>query len=236
MSDFREFIEQNVSTGLGKILAVKKPSQTKYQIVFAVPSIPSVSGNKNTVDYSTTSNKTITKIGTKRTTNDVEVTFPMTLDNDRIAKEISDLELPYAIIDLETGLGWEFVAVASYRFNDINPENPFEGSLQLTPSYVNSASTRNMLEFFMDTITFETMPARITLSSTAKTPQTINVVTDPTTATLTVESDTTGIAAAQVTDKEVKITPVAKGSCYVTISATATDYASYSHEIYVVVE
>lgn len=234
MADFREFIEQNVSTGLGKILAVKK--QNKYQIVFAVNNIPSVSGTQNTVEYSTTSNKSITKIGTKRTTNDIEVTFPMNLDNDRVARELSDVEYPYAIIDLETGLGWEFVATGSYRFNDVTPDNPFEGTLQLTPSYVASTSTKNMLEFFMDTITFENITDRITLDVLSNKTKNITIKTDPATATITAVSDTPAVSTATVTGGVLTITAVKAGYTYVKITATNQDYADNAHEIYVVVK
>lgn len=232
--DFQEFKEHSVKSGLGVILAYKNPDDTKYHIVCPLTSIPSVAGSRNTIDYSTTSNNAITKIPAKKTTNDVEISFPYNADTVAIMDSISDEVLNYAIIDLETGLGWKFTAEATYRLNDVSPDDALEGTLQLTVSSVEDRASDDMLAVYMDTITFESaIDDRYTISTTDT--KVINVVTDPADATITVES-TNNVITATYSSGKVTISASAAATGYVTIKATATDFAPNSRKIYIVVK
>ncbi len=232
--DFREFKEHSVKSGLGVILAYRLPDEEKYHIVCPLTSIPSVAGTRNTIDYSTTSNNSITKIAAKKTTNDVEISFPYNADTVAIMDTISDQVLNYAIIDLETGLGWKFMAEATYRMNDVNPDEALEGTLQLTVSEVEDKASDDMLSVYMDTITFESaIDDRYTITTSDS--LVINVTTDPATATITATSSL-NTTTATVASGKVTITGSAAGTGYVTINATATGYASNSRKIYIVVK
>lgn len=233
--NFEEFKEHSVKSGLGVILAYKNTDDTKYHIVCPLASIPAIAGSKNTIDYSTTSNGAITKIPGKKTTNDVEINFPWNADYVAIMDAISDITLDYAVIDLATGLGWKFKAEATYRMSDVDPENVFEGVLQLTVSSVEDKASDDMLSVYMDTITFENAingDYDMGVSSS----MTLNIVTDPATATITVESTNSAITAAY-SNGVVTITSSASAATgYVIISATATDYAPASRKIYIKVK
>lgn len=238
--DFKEFKETAVKSGVGVILGAIFPGNTKYSIVTALPSIPSIAGSRNTIDYSTTSNLAISKIPAKKTTNEVEIPFPYTLDTDRIMKELADQDVQYAIIDLETGLGWKFIANLSYRLNDVSPDSALEGTMQLTVSHVEDTASRDMLSVYMDTATFESpIPRRITLSlSKDASGKKISITTDPSEASVASVSDTTSVASATYGDGTVTIMPKAVGTTYVSLiikGATGT-YAKNQRDIYVVVE
>lgn len=237
--DFKEFKETAVKSGVGVILGAIFPGNTKYSIVTALPSIPSIAGSRNTIDYSTTSNLAISKIPAKKTTNEVEIPFPYTLDTDRIMKELADQDVQYAIIDLETGLGWKFIANLSYRLNDVSPDNALEGTMQLTVSHVEDTASRDMLSVYMDTATFESpIPRRITLSlANDASGKKISITTDPSGATVSATSDTSATVTASYASGALTITPKAVGTAYVSVKiASSTTYAGNQRDIYVVVE
>lgn len=233
--DFKEFKEHGLESGFGTILAYKLSNENKYHIVCALTTIPSISGSKNTIGYSTTSNNSVTKVPGKKTINDVEITFPYNADTVTIMNKLADQDIQYAIINLENGLGWKFVANASYRMNDISPDNVNEGTLQLVISSVEDAASDNMLDVYMDTVTFgDGIPNRVSLVGAGT--KVINVVTDPTDATLTVESDSDSVCTIANADGVVTITAVAQGSTYVYIKAVKAGIAGNERKIYVVVE
>lgn len=235
---FNEFKEYWVSSGVGTILAVMLPGQTKYQILWATTSIPSFAGSRESIDYSTTTNSTITKIPGKKTTNEVEVEIAWNRDTINLANEICDQDLQYAVIDLNDFTGWEFVANASYRMADVAPDSAKQMVLQLTVKNVESYATVNFYDLYMDTIVFSELPQVVHLSlvGDATSGKTYKVVTEPSTATSTASATDSAIASATLSQGTLTIKPTKVGSTTIVVSATASGYASAKREILVIVE
>ena len=235
---FNEFKEYWVSSGVGTILAVMKPGESKYQILWATTSIPSFAGSRESIDYSTTSNETISKIPGKKTTNEVEVNIAWNRDTINLANEICDQDLQYAVIDLNDFTGWEFVANASYRMADVSPDSAKEMVLQLTVKSVENYATVDFYDTYMDTIVFGELPQVVHLSknSDATNGKTYNVVTEPSGASATATSSASSIATASIATGTLTIKPAAVGDTTVVVSASATGYASAQREILVIVE
>ena len=235
---FNEFKEYWVSSGVGTILAVMKPGESKYQILWATTSIPSFAGSRESIDYSTTSNATISKIPGKKTTNEVEVNIAWNRDTINLANEICDQDLQYAVIDLNDFTGWEFVANASYRMADVSPDSAKEMVLQLTVKSVENYATVDFYDTYMDTIVFGELPQVVHLSMTsdATNGKTYKVVTEPSGASATATSSASTIATASITSGTLTIKPIAVGDTTVVVSASSTGYASANREILVIVE
>lgn len=234
---FNEFKEYWVSSGVGTVLAVMLPGQSKYQILWATTSIPSFSGSRESIDYSTTSNETVTKIPGKRTTNEVEVEIAWNRDTINLANKIADQDLQYAVIDLNDFTGWEFVANASYRMADVAPDSAKQMVLQLTVKSVESYATVDFYDTYMDTIVFGELPQVVHLSLANDTNgKKYKVVTTPSEASATAKSNAESVATALLTDGILTITPIEKNDTTITISATASNYASAEREILVIVE
>lgn len=235
---FNEFKEYWVSSGVGTILAVMLPNQSKYQILWATTSIPSFAGSRESIDYSTTTNSTITKIPGKKTTNEVEVEIAWNRDTINLANEICDQDLKYAVIDLNDFTGWEFVANASYRMADVAPDSAKQMVLQLTVKSVESYASVDFYDLYMDTITFGELPqvVHLSLSKDATNGKTYKVVTEPSSATATANPSASTIATASLATGTLTIKPVAVGDTTIVVSASATDYASAKREILVIVE
>lgn len=241
MADFKEFKETTVYSGVGTAFCVKMPSETKYHIVTAVPSMPSFAGEPNTIDYSTTTNKAITNIPAKNTTNNVEINMPYNLDNINICKKLKGEKCSYAYIDLNNFSGSTFSGTATYRIADIGTDSAKEIILTIVVSAWDDEIAYDMYSLFMDTVTFnDNIPEVVHLDSSASAENKkieIKIVTDPSSATPTVTSDTQGVATATYASGNLTITAVAKGSSLVRLSVESTDdYAGNERLIKVIVD
>lgn len=238
--DFREIKEYGASSGLGTILAHKNMNDTKYHITCVTTTIPSIFGSQNTIEWSSTSNNAITQIPAKKSTNSVEIPFLWNADNIDIMDSIADKELQYAVINLDDGTGWKFNAKASYRMNDASADSAREGILQLTISSVKDRASFDLLDVYMDTISYDgSIPQKVEVSASSGADdhtQEIAFTTNPDDASISVESSSTSIATISYETGKVTITGVAVGTCYVTIKATKSNYAGANRKIYVIVK
>ena len=238
---FTEFKEYWLSSGVGTILAVMLPDQSKYQIVWATTSIPSVVGSKETMDYSTTSNKAISKVEGKATTENVEVNIAWNRDTINIANKIKGQTLQYAIINTNNWTGWEFEAKASYRMGEVAVDGVLEMILQLVVSSVKEEATTGFYDYYQDTVYVENVPEVVNLTlatgqSATQTPKTFKIVAEPSVATITVKASDSAIATATYTTGVLSITPVKVGSTTISVEAKSTDMATSNREILVIVE
>ena len=234
MANWTEFREHSVRSGLGTALCVMLPNETKYHILSAVDSLPAVFGTPNTIEYSTTTNMSITSIPGKNTTESVEINIPYNLDNITLCDKINGIKAKYAYIDLDDFSGQEFVAEARYHMGEVGTENVKTIVITLTVSSAETTITKDLYDLYMDTVIFDdTIPnvVRIAKSGTSD----VAITTTPTT-TPSVSSSATGVATATYTSGKVTISGVAEGSCIVTVVASADDYATNQREIKVIVE
>lgn len=233
--DWKEFKENSLSSGLGTAFCVMRPGETKYHIVTAVPSLPSYAGEPNTIEYSTTTNKAISYIPGKNTTNNVEINMPYNLDNIALCKSLKGEVCKWAYIDLDNFSGGEFVGRASYRISDIEVDGVKELILTVVVQSWEEDITEDLYDLYQDTITFnDNLPSVVRISGTES--KAVSVSTDPSTATVTAESSATSVATATYNDGSLTITGVRAGSCVITLNATSTSEAPNSRRIKVIVE
>ena len=234
MSKWNEFREHSVRSGLGTSLCVMLPSESKYHILSAVESLPPVFGSPNSIEYSTTTNMNITNIRGKNTTENIDINIPYNLDNITLCNKIKGVKCKYAYIDLDDFSGQEFSAEASYHLAEVGPDSVKTIVLVLTVFSAEEDITKDLYDLFMDTIIFDdNIPSVVRLTGTEKSE--IVIATTPST-TPSVSTTSDSVATATFKDGKVTITGVAKGSCIVTIEASADEYASNQREIKVIVE
>lgn len=236
---FTEFKEHNVRAGLGTALCIMKPDETKYHILAAVESMPAVFGTPENITFSSTTNMSVTNVKGKNTTENVSVNIPYNLDNINLMDSIVGLKCKFAYIDLDDFSGQEFVATPSYHMAEVGTSAIKTIVLDLTVEDAKPKITKDLYDLFQDTISFEaTIPSNITLE--ANKTVTFKIGVSPSTATITAEPNETTTppeaATAQHKDGELTIKGLSAGSCIVTIKAAATNYASNSRTIKVIVE
>lgn len=235
---FQEFKEHNVRAGLGTALCYMRADESKYHILCAVESLPAVFGSQETIEYSTTTNRSVTQVPAKRTTESIEIELAYNIDNISIMNDIKDEKIKYAYIDLDDFSGQEFVGVASYRMADVGTDDIKKLVLNIAVVSAEDTITMDLYDLFMDTITFDdNIPSVIVLAVNGT--QRIKIATSEE-ATPTVTSEAEAIATASfgsgVNAKELTITGVANGSTIVKLEASKEGYASNKREIKVIVK
>lgn len=235
---FREFKEHNVRAGLGTALCYRLSSETKYHILAPVESLPAVFGTPDTIEYSSTTNRNVTNVMGKNSTETVEINLPYNLDYIAICDNINDLEVNFAYIDLDDFSGQEFTGKPRYHLADVGTSDIKTIVLSIAVTNANEYITEDLYDSFQDTVSIlSPIPASIELSSKDTTGSTINFLTDPSDATLDVSSSSTSVIVEKGT-KNVTITASASaeaGSAIVKIVATKDGYASNQRRIKVLV-
>lgn len=233
---FQEFKEHGVRAGLGTALCIMLPSETKYHILSAVESIPSVFGTPNMIEFSSTTNMNITNVKGKNSVETPEFTIPYNIDNINLMEKIKGISCKFAIIDLDDFSGQTFVGEPSYRMGEVGTDSIKTIVMSVAVSDANESIETDLYDLFQDTVAFETSLPNVVEVAKTGTPETIVIATTPSTATLSATSSSASIATAEITSGKLTITGVAAGSCIITIKATETDYASNERAIKVIVK
>ena len=207
-----------VGTGTAFCYYDATAGETKYHILSVVTSMPEVSGEKETIDYSTTTNPTTTNIEGKKSLNNPEISVPYNLDNIYKLNALKGKELNFAYVDLDDFSGQEFTGVLDYRVAEISTTGVKEIIISIATSSIADGVSTNLFDIYQDTIRFKKgIPTSLVLTKGA-TATTIKVSTIEE-ATLTATSDTTGVCTVTLTSGTLSITPVAAGSADIKIEA-----------------
>lgn len=235
---FREFKEHNVRAGLGTALCYRLSSETKYHILAPVESLPAVFGTPDTIEYSSTTNRNVTNVMGKNSTETVEINLPYNLDYIAICDNINDLEVNFAYIDLDDFSGQEFTGKPRYHLADVGTSDIKTIVLSIAVTNANEYITEDLYDSFQDTISIlSPIPASIELSAKDTTGTIINIITDPSDATLAVSSNNTSVLIEKGSGNvTIKASSSAEaGSAIVTIVAKKDNYASNQRRIKVLV-
>lgn len=234
---FKEFKEHNVRAGLGTALCYMKSNESSYHVLCAVESLPAVFGSQDTIDYSTTTNRSVTQVPGKRTTEPIEVELAYNIDNIMIMDDIKDEKIKFAYIDLDDFSGHEFEGIASYRMADVGTSDIKKLVLNIAVTSAKDTITYDLYDFFMDTVQFDdNIPTAIVLSQDDSSTE-IKVGLEPSTATIEVKSSaeqTIKVTKDTTTPTKIKIEAENLGSAIVTITATASGYAPNKRTVKVI--
>ena len=128
----------------------------------------------------------------------------------------------------------KYSGTVNYRLTNTDVGGLEQGEVTITPTSKDEY-VENCYDLLEDTaLITNSIPEVITIQGTGT--YEINVSTNPSDATISAESDTTGVATASASDKKVTITGVKAGSAIVSIKTTASNYQSFTRTILVVVE
>ena len=128
----------------------------------------------------------------------------------------------------------KYSGTVNYRLTNTDVGGLEQGEVTITPTSKDEY-VENCYDLLEDTaLITNSIPEVVTIQGTGT--YEINVSTNPSDATISAESDTTGVATASASDKKVTITGVKAGSAIVSIKTTASGYQSFTRTILVVVE
>lgn len=128
----------------------------------------------------------------------------------------------------------KYSGTVNYRLTNTDVGGLEQGEVTITPTSKDEY-VENCYDLLEDTaLITNSIPEVVTIQGTGT--YEINVSTNPSDATVSAQSDTTGVATVTASDKKVTITGVKAGSAIVSIKTTASDHQPFTRTILVVVE
>lgn len=210
-------------TDIGSAIFVKRAGQSKYSLWLAVTNIPATGSAPETVETTVTTSRKKTYTFGRQDNPQKECTFMAHRNNFKVLEADYNKQLDFLQINPD-GTGWAFQGFVSFYQDEISTGSNLTGKAVITVSSSEELPRANVSDIIEETVTFvSAVDADVVINGTGT--YTINVVTDPSDATLAVESDADGVATAQVNDKAVTITGVKAGSCLVKITASKANCA-----------
>jgi len=237
---FNSIEDRALSEHRGSALLMKK-TNGKYSILLPVEGTGENGSTPAQLDKTAIGNKQSTS--TAGRTENPQKTLPFFTHRDNIA--ILDAikgEVHDFIRLLPDFTGVKFSGTVDYMWNNTDVGALEQGQLTITPT-TSDEYVENCYDLVEDTVVFTTgIDEVVYLTAAAGTNHTkvYNLSTNPSGATITSNSDATGVATATMgssaTANQCTITAVAAGSAIVTLTASKSNYASFKRSILVVVE
>lgn len=225
------FEEARAQLGIGSGLYLKDSTLGKFIIKLLAEKIPSCSGDVETVEIDVTSSRKKSKLNGKETLNDVEFEVFAHRDNLRILESMANKTFEFIAISGDF-TGERFAGTLTYKMNDRTSGDPVKATVKITPiasyGYVDdvSALIAETAKIIGD------VPYIVDLDTTLGKVD-IDIVTNPSDATIAVISETEAVCTAAATGNKVTITGVKEGTAVVEITASKTGCASMKRTILV---
>lgn len=133
------------------------------------------------------------------------------------------------------GVGFRFQGIVDTYQDEVSVGGNLTGKAVITVTKSDELPITNVVDLIQETVTFvSAIDAVVKITGTGTTK--LNVETDPADATVTAESDTTGVATVAIAEGIATITGVKAGSAIIKITAKKTDCADGVTHILVIVE
>lgn len=199
-----KYIEDRAQSGYSAGIFVKEQGDTKYELLIASESVPSIFGSPNSFEFDLLQSPNIGKVQGKMTLEDKEIEFLLHRDNVYRLETFKGLLLDFLYLTPDF-VGWHFTGTLSYRPNDAGAET-LKGTMTITPMSVDNTPILDCRSLIEETICFTDVIPAYVKSVDASTGKSVAIVCDTADFDITVsfvdefgEVDTTS-ATATVTD------------------------------------
>ena len=227
-------ISDRAFTDVGAAILVKDNSDNLFKLLLPVTNIPATGSAPETVEKTVTTEGKKSYIMGRQDSPQKELTFYAHRDNFLRLNAAKGETKEFLQVNPD-GTGFLFRGQLSYYQDEVSVGNNIEGKAVITVTSSTEEPVNNVLDLIKPTALFVTeIPDTKILTGTES--YELAITTDPSDATVTVSSDTTGVATATYTDGKLTITGVAKGSSIVTINVAKTGYANNFATILVIVK
>lgn len=231
---FNSIEDRALSEHRGSALLMKK-SNGKYSILLPVTGTGENGSTPAQLDKTAIGNPQATSVEGRRENPQKTIPFFAHRDNINILEDIKG-ETHDFIRLLPDFTGVKFSGTVTYMLQNTDVGALEQGQITITPNS-SDEYIDNCFDLVEDTVVFtSSIDEVVTIDGTGT--STISLSTNPADATITAQSDTTGVATVSYTSStnSVTITGVASGSAIITLTATKTGYASFKRTILVIVK
>ena len=234
---FQSVEDRALSEHRGSALLMKK-ANGKYSILLPVEGTGENGSTPAQLDKTAIGNLQATSVEGRQENPQKTIPFFLHRDNLKILEGISGETHDFLRL-LPDFTGFKFSGQVSYMANNTDVGSLEQGQITITPTSKDEY-VENCYDLVEDTVVFtSSIDEMVTLGATGdNTSKTIALATNPAGASISASSDATGVATATYTasTNSVTINAVASGSAIITLTASASGYASFKRSILVVVE
>lgn len=230
----KNIVDNRAMTDMGAALFAKRGGETKYSLYLPLTNIPATGSANETVDTTVTTARQNTSVAGRANPGQKECTFQAHRDNFEKLKEDYRKKVDFLQVNPD-GTGYKFQGEVTFYQDEISVGSNLTGKLVITVTNSEELPIINVVDLIQDTVIFESaIPAMVKIATSGTEKVTVEV--DPVEATVTAKSDTESVAKANLADKVLTISGVAKGSAIVTLEAAAAGVTTGKTHILVIVE
>lgn len=228
---FNSIEDRALSEHRGSGLLMKK-ANGKYSILIPVEGTGENGSSPAQLDKTAIGNRQSTSVEGRTENPQKTMPFYLHRDNVKILEALKGTTQEFLRL-LPDFTGFKFSGSINYMANNTDVGGLEQGQITITPTS-SDEYVENCYDLVEDTVVItNSIDEVVEISGTGT--HVINVTTNPADATITVESDTTGVATANYSDGKVTVTGVDSGSAIVTITAEKNGYASFDRSVLVIV-
>ena len=251
MADYNAFFkyeEHRAQSGYKAAILVKEQTGTKYSLLVASETVPSVFGTQDSYEFDLLNSPVKGKISGKITLEDKEVEILHHRDNVLRFEELKDKVLDFMYIDSQF-VGYKFSGTLKYRVNDASADI-LRGTYTITPITADPTPYLDVRNIIQETVCFEgTIPEIVKGSSSTSVTVDISIIQEgpsgtptftiksynPTLRSWTTVSQSGSDAAMSISTTNgrstLSISKTATAGLY-SIQASLTNYAPWTTTIY----
>lgn len=229
---FNSIEDRALSEHRGSALLMKK-ANGKYSILLPVEGTGENGSTPAQLDKTAIGNAQATSVEGRTENPQKTIPFYTHRDNLRVLEGIKGETHEFLRL-LPDFTGFKYSGTVSYMANNTDVGALEQGQITITPSSKDEY-VENCYDLVEDTVVFTSSIDEVVYIEGTGT-KIINVSTNPADATVTVKSETEGVATATADGNAITIKGVTKGSAIVEITATKDEYASFNRTVLVIVK
>lgn len=232
MNDYNSIVDRALSEHQGSCIMNKK-SNGKYSLFMPVTNTGEIGSAPEQIEKTVIGNLAKSYIQGRKDSPQQSLTFYVHRDNLRLLKKYADETVDFLRVFPDFS-AIKYSGTVSYSVSDTSIGSAEQGTVTVTVT-VPEELVDDCFDIIEDTAMFTNdIPQLVEIEGTGT--KDVNVATNPADATVTVESESTGVATASYSDGKITITGVASGSAIITATVSKTGYASWTRTIHVVVK
>ena len=225
---FYKYQETRAQSGLGAAILVKTPSQTKYSLLVASETVPSIFGTTETFEFDLLNSPTKGKVEGKQTLDEKEVQVLHHRDNVYRFEKLKNQTLDFLVVDSQF-VGYKFSGTLSYRMNDATADVLY-GTYTITPMSADPTPILNVRDIVQETLCFN-----VSVPETMKPKDqiTLSVVQEDSDVSYSLVNDKSGNIVSTAIAGNVLTIPESQTSGLYVIKAQHSGYADAFTTIYI---
>lgn len=234
MYNMNKDITDRAYTDVGSCWMVWNEALSKYSLFLPVTNMPATGSAPDQVEKTVTTDRKKTYVEARQDNPQREFTYYAHRDNFTRLKELGKGQHQFLQINPDF-TGWRFTGSISTYQDETSVGNNITGKGVVTVSSSDLEPVLNVFPLIADTVVFDSeIPDVVYLATTLGT-STVSIKTVPSDATVTVVSDTAGVATATYSAGTLTITGVAEGSAIITVTASKSGFGTFKRSILVIV-